>query len=205
VLLGLQGEGVHVDALVDRHVLVVLERLHQVEVSTVAHREAVLAVQLQLGHLHGVGGAGRHSGHGGAISGVVGPVVGATSGQLRVALNNPDQLLNRMIEIQLDLGVQASDGLVTGELQLLDQVLVRELSEAAALIGIQEDIIDPQRAGRQVTSDAVGGAKGGGAELQQVADGLEVDVNLDLMVLHQCTKQSVILFSVIPDLSVYLA
>jgi hypothetical protein len=25
------------------------------------------------------------------------------------------------------------------------------------------------------------------------------------MVLHQCTKQSVILFSVIPDLSVYLA
>lgn len=200
MLLRLQGEGVHVDADVLGHVLVVLERLHQVEVGAGALSEAVLAVQLQLGLGHGVDGTVAT-----VVGGVVSPVVGTAGTQHLVALNHPDQLLNWVIEVQLDLGVQASDGLVTGELQLLDQVLVRELSKAAALIGVQEDVVDPQGAGRQVTGDAVGGAQGGGAVLQQVADGLEVDVNLDLMVLHQCTKQSVILFSVIPDLSAYLA
>ena len=48
VLLGLQGERVHVDVVGGGHVLVVLERLDQREVGTVALGEAVVAVQLSL-------------------------------------------------------------------------------------------------------------------------------------------------------------
>ena len=48
MLLGLESEGVHVDA--DRgDVRVVLERLHLVEIATLAHLEAVVAVELEEG------------------------------------------------------------------------------------------------------------------------------------------------------------
>jgi hypothetical protein len=53
VLLRAQSERVHVDTRA-RRARVVLERLHLVEVATLTLREAVLAVQLQLGHLHWV-------------------------------------------------------------------------------------------------------------------------------------------------------
>jgi len=53
VLLGLEREGVHVDAH-RRRAGVVLPRLHLVEVAALALVEAVLAVELHLGDLHGV-------------------------------------------------------------------------------------------------------------------------------------------------------
>lgn len=53
MLLGAQGEGVHVDARVGA-AGVVLERLDLVEVGALALREAVLAVKLELGSDHGV-------------------------------------------------------------------------------------------------------------------------------------------------------
>ena len=53
MLLGLQGEGVHVDAH-RRRAAVVLPRLHLVEVAALALVEAVLAVELHLGNLHRV-------------------------------------------------------------------------------------------------------------------------------------------------------
>ena len=53
VLLRLEREGVHVDAL-GRRARVVLVRLHAGEVASLALREAVLAVELQLGNLHRV-------------------------------------------------------------------------------------------------------------------------------------------------------
>jgi len=53
VLLGAESEGVHVDAR-GRRAAVVLVGLHLVEVGALALREAVLAVELELGNLHGV-------------------------------------------------------------------------------------------------------------------------------------------------------
>ena len=53
VLLRLQGKRVHVDAL-GRRARVVLVRLHAGEVASLALREAVLAVELELGNLHRV-------------------------------------------------------------------------------------------------------------------------------------------------------
>jgi hypothetical protein len=57
-------------------------------------------------------------------------------------LDNPDQLLTRVVEIQLDLVGRGTNRLVTSELKLFNQVLVRVLSHLAALIGVKEDIVD---------------------------------------------------------------
>ena len=135
MLLRLQGEGIHVDANVGWHVLVVLEWLHQVEVGATANSETVLAVQLQLSinnAVHTVSGA------------VVGPVVAGGHTQDGVTLNDPNQLFNGMIKVQLHALAQASDGLITSELELLNEVLMRQLGEAAALVSVQEDIVNPQ-------------------------------------------------------------
>jgi len=171
VVLGLEAEGVHVDAA-RRHVLVVLVWLYQVEVATIALREAVVAVELQLGERHGVlavlegnghehvvGTAGSDAGHGASLAiravhqggvgaspdaragvgqiglvGVVEPLlaqsVGSSGnraglvGDVLVALYDPNQFLAGVIEVELQLVVGGRGGLVTGELQLLDQVLV---------------------------------------------------------------------------------
>jgi hypothetical protein len=160
VLLGAQGEGVHVDTDVGGNILVVLEGLDQVEVSTIALSKAVVAVELELGGGDGVDATVRE----------VDPVAVA------IGDDAPDQLLARMVKVELDAVGGAGDGLVTSELQLLDQVLVRELSEAAALISVQEDVVNPQGDILQVTADGTRGSA--------VGLGLEVDVDLDLVVLQ---------------------
>ncbi len=167
VLLGLQSKGIHVDTLVGGHVLVVLERLDQVEVITLALSEAIVTVQLQLGR----------SGHVLAASeGIAIDIVGPSIGGNRVTHTNPDQLLDGVVEVELDAVVARHQSLITSELELSDQVLVRELGETAALIGIQEDVVNPQRGGRDVASQSASGG--------QVGLLLELQVDLDFMVLH---------------------
>jgi len=61
VLLGAQGEGVHVDTR-RRRARVVLEGLDLVEVGTLTFRKAVLAIELELGDLHGVLALAAHTG-----------------------------------------------------------------------------------------------------------------------------------------------
>jgi len=174
VLLGLQGERVNVDALVRGDLLVVLVRLHQVEVRPRALGKPVVAVQLQqrLSDVVDVAGqVGQQSRRVDVAGGVVVPLVGGR------ALDRPHQLLDGVVEVQLD-GVGArGDGLLAGVLQLLNQVLVRELGEAAALIGVQEDVVNPQRRVGHVS-----GQHGAGAGHSQ--GGLELDVDLHLVVLQ---------------------
>ena len=67
----------------------------------------------------------------------------------RVALDNPHQLLHRVVEVQLDLVGRRRDRLSARELELLNQVLVRLLGEAAALLRVQVDVVDVQRRGRE--------------------------------------------------------
>lgn len=164
MLLGLEGEGVNVDTSVAGNVLVVLEGLDQVEVGTITLSEAVVTVQLQLGS----------GGHVGSSGGVGGPRVGGHGG----GDTNPDQLLHGVVEVELDAVVAADEGLITSELQLGDQVLVGQLSEAAALVSVQEDVVNPQGGGRQIR-----GRNGGGVLAQGVLV-LELQVDLDFVVLH---------------------
>lgn len=51
-------------------------------------------------------------------------------------LHNPHELLGRMVEVDLDGGVDTVGGLVAGELELGDKVLVGHLREPLALVGI---------------------------------------------------------------------
>ena len=132
MLLGLEGERVDVDAGVAGDGVVVLVGLDQVEVGTIAGGEPVVAVELELasGHLvlaNPLGLGVNLGGGGGEAIGVdvVEPVVrGARAGE-RAALEDPDQLLDGVVEVQLDAVGTRADSLRAGELELLDEVLVR--------------------------------------------------------------------------------
>ena len=176
MLLGLQGEGVEVhtgrglgaDGL---------HGLHLVEVQSPAGGEPILSVQLQLGAVQRggvIGGDGTVGvdtggcGQGGGGSGAGGRLVLSVGG----TRHDPREVLGGVVEVQTDVaglgaGGSDGDGLVTGELDLLDQVLVRDLGETTPLVHIQVDIIHPQ----------VGTAEGG---VDTGHGGGELEVELDL-------------------------
>ena len=284
VLFGAKGEGIQVDTGIGG-AGVVLPRLNEVEVGAFALREAVLAVELQLGSDNGVltpavhvkSGLGKNEGAGiresglllvavdtevggivragsataggpevsSAASGSGGDVIGASLGEeaagiddtvgtghrvraaegvdgvgksihgvgvveglgaeqlveqtggikgravvdVGITLNNPDELLNGVVKVELDLVGGRADGLITGELELLDEVLVGVLGHAPALVGVEEDIVDIQRGGNEglvVGGVDLGGARGGGQRAdspEALVDGADVEVDLDFVVL----------------------
>ena len=118
MLLGLESERVDVDAD-GGHVRVVLVGLDPVEVGTLANLEAVVAVELEKGRDDGV--LARHALD--TRDGVARledravPPVGEVEGLLalpaiddgiiarreRITLNNPDKLLARVVEVELEL------------------------------------------------------------------------------------------------------
>jgi len=104
---------------------------------------------------------------------------------VRVTLNDPHQLLHRVVEVQLDLVRRGRDRLGARELQLLDEVLVRLLGEAATLLSVQVDVVDVQRRGRERLDRA--GHRLGGRELivRAVEPLLELDVDAHLVVLER--------------------
>jgi len=118
VLLGLESEGVHVDAS-RGHVGVVLEGLDLVEIATLANLEAIVAVELEERRDRGVvtrktlntcDGVPRLKD--GAV-----PPIGVVEGLLAlpgaddvvvaadegITLDNPDELLARVVEVELEL------------------------------------------------------------------------------------------------------
>ena len=200
VLLGLEREGVRVHTGV-RGTSVVVEGLHLVEVLTLLLLEAVLAVKDELELLEGTdrllgevdGGTGRANGkHGrtrqrggheavgrgdGGHVGRDGDVVGVSGevpqGRSRGGVGEaPHELLDGVVVGQthlLDLG--RIDGVGTGVLDLLDQVLVTLLGVAATLLGVKVDVVSPHLEGTLVkVSLHVGG---------------DVDVDTDLVVLER--------------------
>ena len=278
VLLRLEREGVHADTH-RRRASVVLERLDAVEVPSLALREAVLSVELELGNLRrhlalaldsraehhlreqvvrrvlehrslivaahtGVGVEPRRTTQGGARGHTNTRQVGArrsiarrrrdsaeldrratrlasaqaTAGQHvhhdalrgevirvverlhavdlsdehlvrravheRVALDDPHELLNRVVKVQLDLVGARRDRLGTRELELLDQVLVRLLGEAAALLRVQVDVVDPQRRGRERLDARRGRRRSNQLVVAAVDPLLELDVDAHLVVLE---------------------
>ena len=59
-----------------------------------------------------------------------------------VGLDNPDKLLAGVVEVELDLVGRGTNRLVTGELKLLNEILVRVLCHLAALISVKENIVN---------------------------------------------------------------
>ena len=279
VLFGPKGKRVQVDTGVGV-AAVVLPRLNEVEVGAFALREAVLAVELQLGSDNGVltpavhveGGLGEHEGAGVRQSGLlaggdtevalvaggvgsggpevasagrrgvisaglgeeaadidhavfaadrvraakrvngvgqgidgVGVVEGLGAEQLEekaagiqgravvdvgIALNDPNELLDGVVEVELDLVGRRADGFIAGELQLLDQVLVGVLGHTSALIGVEEHVVNVEGGGNEglvvsgvhLLGTGSGNQRADGPEA--LVDGANVEVDLDLVVLE---------------------
>jgi hypothetical protein len=59
-----------------------------------------------------------------------------------IRLYNPDELLDRVVEVELNLVGRRTNRLITSELELLNEVLVRILSHTTALISVKENVVD---------------------------------------------------------------
>ena len=278
MLLRAKGKAVHVDAAIGG-TGVVLEGLDNVEVRTLTLREAVLAVELELGRDDGVlaptvhveGGLSEHEGAGirdsgargglrsvgegglglatdvpvvGSLGGVISTghleeargvdeasgtlgVLGATKGvdgvgegidgvrvveglgteraekhgggvkggavvDVGVGLDNPDKLLAGVVEVELDLVRGAAYRLIAGKLDLLDEVLVGVLGHLAALIRVEEDVINIEGGGNKGLLVSLGHRLGASGDTsgkgldgpEALANGAEIKVDLHLVVLE---------------------
>ena len=57
-------------------------------------------------------------------------------------LNDPDEFFTGVVEVQFDFVGRGTDGFITSELNLFNEVFVRVLCHFAAFIGVQEDVVD---------------------------------------------------------------
>jgi len=120
----------------------------------------------------------------------------------RVTLDDPHELLRGVVEVHLDLVGGRRDRLVARELELVNEVLVRLLGEAAALLRVEVDVVDVDRGGHQLelgdrrhaVAEGVGGEDLAGQSRVAVAVVdvgeaavvvlLELDVDAHLVVLQ---------------------
>jgi len=63
-------------------------------------------------------------------------IKGCTVVNMGIWLNDPDKFLARVVEVQLNLVGSRSNGLISSELELLDEVLVGVLGHAPSLVGV---------------------------------------------------------------------
>jgi len=198
VLLGLEREGVRVDTRVGG-ASVVLEGLHLVEVLALLLLETVLAVKNKLEGVEGTDGILREGGgttdlteteHGRTEGGGGDKAVGITGGGVKLDVRierrggevphgvlgggvgeAPHELLDGVVVREADLlGGAGVNGIGTGVLNLLDQVLVTLLGETTTLLSVEVDVVGPH-------------LEGGGLE-PLVEVGGQVEVETDLMVLE---------------------
>jgi CxxC motif-containing protein len=113
-----------------------------------------------------------------------------------IRLDDPNKLLNRVVEVELDLVGRRTDRLVTSELDLFDQVFVRVLCHLSALISVEENVINIERSSnkRLLVSSC---DRLGTSELRKGIDSpktftnrTDVKVNLDLVVLESNQRKS---------------
>jgi len=207
VLLGLESEGVRVDAGHGATGVVVV-RLDLVEVLTGLLLEAVLAVENELEGLDGADGGirgastlldeaegtlGGEEGNTGrlgegheavGVGGIRGIGVEDNTGVQNVGGEvpklgtgrgggggGPHELLDGVVVREADLlGLTRGNGVNTGVLDLLDQVLVTLLGEAATLLGVEVHVVTPD-------------LEGVGVEVRLELVG-QIEIDADLVVLE---------------------
>ena len=109
-----------------------------------------------------------------------------------IGLDNPDELLAGVVEVDLDLIGRRSDRLITGVLELLNEVLMGVLGHLSALVSVQEDEINVDGGGNKgllvgsgdSQRDTGGVANDISDSPQALTNGSEVDVDLNLVVLE---------------------
>jgi len=114
-----------------------------------------------------------------------------------VRLHDPDELLDGVVEVELDLVGRRADRLITSELKLLNEVLVGVLGHAAALVRVKEDVVHEERSGNEGLVVGVGAldrAAGGGGEgvdgPEALVNGAKINVDADLVVLESNEGES---------------
>jgi len=78
-----------------------------------------------------------------------------------IGLDDPDELFHGVVEVELDLVTGRTHRLITGELELGDQILVGVLCHSSALVSVQEHVVDVQRGSDQRLIVGNGGGDGG--------------------------------------------
>jgi hypothetical protein len=131
-----------------------------------------------------------------------------------IGLDNPDELLNGVVKVELDLVGRRADRLITSELKLLDKVLMGVLSHTSALISVQEDVVDVERGSNErlvvggVDTTTVGGVAGAAAEgadsPQALINGTNIEVNFDLVVLKSDEGKGKTGVTAVPELEGYI-
>ena len=114
-----------------------------------------------------------------------------------------------MVEVQLQLVAGGGDGLTARELQNLDQVLVGHLRELAALIRVEVDVVNIQRA-----RDEAGVANARldrrrrrrlrGVRPAEVREVVELEVDADLVVLERDERERQARVAAEPELQRYI-
>ncbi len=196
-----------------------LVRLHLVEVAALTDGETVMAVELEESSNDRVlTGHTLNAGHrvarlkDGAVPEVreverllALPLVddGIRAADEAVALHDPDKLLARMVEVELDLVGAGSDGLTASELEGLNEVLVGDLGELAALISVEVDVVnveggsDEASGGNTVTH---GVETRDGVVPAHVAELVELEVDTNLVVLEGNEREGETGVAVEPEL-----
>jgi hypothetical protein len=126
-----------------------------------------------------------------------------------VGLDDPDKLLNGVVKVKLNLVTGRTDRLITGELELSNQVLVGVLCHSATFISVQEHVVNVQGSSNQrlIVSNSggngatnsvltgscrirVGVAVQGGNSPQALINRADIKVNLDFVVLKSNQGES---------------
>jgi hypothetical protein len=218
VLLRLEGERVDVHTS-GRHVGVVLVRLHLVEVAALTDGETIVAVELE------EGGDDRvltshtfNAGHGvtrfqdGTVPEIREverllplPVIddGIRARDERITLHNPDKLLARMVEVELDLVGRRGDGFTASELEGLNEVLVGDLGELTTFISVEVDVVNveggsDEASGGDAVTDWV--ETRDGVVPAHVAELVELEVDTNLVVLEGNEREGETSVAVEPEL-----
>ena len=106
-----------------------------------------------------------------------------------------------MVEVEFDFVGRRTNGLITSELELLNEILMGILSHLSALISVKEDEIDIERSSNKRSLVSAGNANSSAGSTHAVnspealTNGTEINVDFNF----------VILYFTIPHLSVYLS
>jgi len=107
-----------------------------------------------------------------------------------VRLDNPDKFFAWVVEVEFNLVGGRTDGFITSELKLFNEILVGVLCHTSALIGIKENVINVKRSCDEGLSVSCGGLVIGSARAVDIRDSekafikrSEFDVDLDFVIL----------------------
>jgi hypothetical protein len=112
-----------------------------------------------------------------------------TVADVDIRLDNPDKLLAWVVEIEFNLVTGRSNGLITSELKLLNEVLVGVLGHASTLIGIEENVVNIERSSNERFAVGISSFLVTGSTVnilytpEALVHGSKLNVDLDLVVL----------------------